>query len=105
MSLVLTKISETSSTITLGWTPPAGVGGYVLYAAGAVVSVATANLKAGGPRKEAKFSKTSPGPPFHVAAVCRSAAGAISLEVGAYPQAPALPPNQAFSQPTAVVAA
>ena len=36
MSLTLTKVSETSSTITLGWTPPANVGGYVFYANGQV---------------------------------------------------------------------
>lgn len=30
----LTKLSETASTVTLGWTPPAGAVGYVLYADG-----------------------------------------------------------------------
>jgi hypothetical protein len=81
----LSKLSETSTTITLGWAPPAGVGGYTLYANGQVVSVATANLKGGAPRNSVKFSKTSPGPPFQVAAVCRSSAGAFTLEVGTYP--------------------
>lgn len=102
--LTLTKISETSRDITLGWTPPAGVGGYVLYAGGKVVSVATANLKDGTPRKDAKFSKTNPGPPFQVAAVCRSAQGAFTLEVGTYPLAPPpLPPGYARSAPAGVV--
>lgn len=32
--LVLTKIAETATSITLGWTPPAGCVGYVLYADG-----------------------------------------------------------------------
>jgi len=103
MSLTLTKLSETSTTITLGWTPPAGVGGYVLYANGQPVSVATAKLKDGTLRKDAKFSKTAPGPPFQVAAVCRSGVGAFTLEVGSYPLAPPLPSNVAVSAPTQVV--
>lgn len=103
--LTLTKISETSSTITLGWTPPAGVGGYVLYANGQVASVATANLKDGSPRSQAKFSKTSPGPPFEIAATCRSATGAFTLETGKYPSEPALPSNVAVSAPSSMVSA
>ncbi len=103
--LTLTKISETSSTITLGWTPPAGVGGYVLYAGGQVVSVATAKLKDGTMRKDAKFSKTSPGPPFTVAAVV-DRAGEPAVEWDSYPDSqPPLPPDTARSAPTAVVAA
>ncbi len=81
----LSKLSETSTTITLGWTPPSGVGGYVFYANGQIVAVATKNLKSGELRNSVKFSKTSPGPPFQVAAVCRSSAGAFTLEVGTYP--------------------
>lgn len=103
MSLTLTKVSEDSTTITLGWVPPAGVGGYVIYANGQVASVATANLKNGSPRKEAKFSKTSPGPPFQVAATCRSSTGTFTLEVGSYPSAPPLPPNVALSEPSSTV--
>jgi hypothetical protein len=103
MSLTLTKTTETSSTITLGWTPPPGVGGYVLYAAGQAVSVATAKLKDGTLRKEAKFSKTSPGPPYQVAAVCRAGDGTITVEYGMYVEAPPLPPNVAVSSPTNVV--
>ncbi len=83
--LTLAKISETSTTITLGWSPPVGVGGYVLYANGQVVSVATANLKGGGPRNSAKFSKTSPGPPYQVAALCRVPPGVFTVEAGTYP--------------------
>jgi len=81
--LTLTKIAETNSTVTLGWTPPAGVGGYALYANGQVVSVATKNNKDGSPRKTAEFSKA--GSPFQVAAVCRTSAGGFSIEVGTYP--------------------
>ena len=99
--LTLTKITETSSTITLGWTPPAGISGYVLYANGQVASVATANLKDGTPRKEAKFSKASPGPPYEVAAVVRRS-GVVSLELGKYPTDAPLPSNVARSEPTLV---
>lgn len=103
--LTLTKIAETSSTITLGWTPPAGVGGYVLYANGQVASVATANNKDGTPRNEAKFSKTSPGAPFVVTATCKQGSNYL-LEVGSYPPAqPPLPSNVARSAPTAGVSA
>jgi hypothetical protein len=83
--LTLTKLSETSSTLTLSWAPPVGVGGYVLYANGQAVSVATANLKDGSARNSAKFSKTTPGPPYQVAALCRSGSGVFSVEVGTYP--------------------
>lgn len=86
--LTLTKISETSTTITLGWTPPAGIGGYVFYANGQVASVATASVKGGGLRSSVKFSKTTPGPPFQVVAVCRSSTGGFSLETGTYGASP-----------------
>lgn len=99
----LRKVSETGKTITLGWSPPAGVGGYVLYAAGQAVSVATTNLKDGTPRKEARFSKTNPGPPFQVAAVTRAPGGAVALDLGTYPPAKPLPSNVAESSPTAQV--
>src|SRR5262245_47851053 len=104
--LTLTKLSETATTITLGWTPPANVGGYVFYADGQAVSVATASDK-NGPRKSVKFSKTNPGPLFQVAAVVRAADASISVEYGNYPAAPApnpppVGPGQAVSPPTGV---
>jgi len=103
MGLTLTKISETSTTITLGWDPPLGVGGYVFYANGQPVSVATANLKDGSPRKEIKFSKTQPGPPFIVAATCRQG-GILVLQTGMYPTVPdPLPSNVARSAPSGVI--
>ena len=94
MTIALTKIAETSSTITLGWEPPDGVGAYAFYAAGQIVSVATANMKDGSPRNTVKFSKTSPGPPFEVAALCRSAAGVYTVEADAYPDASPPPAGQ-----------
>lgn len=106
MSLVLTKVSETSSTITLGWLPPAGVGGYVFYANGEVVSVATAKYTSGPNsgqlRNEVKFSKSQPGPPYVVTATCMQA-GVPTLEWGSYPSEPPLPSNVADSAPSAVV--
>src|SRR5262245_31266791 len=103
--LTLTKVSETGTTITLGWTPPANVGGYVMYANGQVVSVATAKLKDGTLRKNAKFSKTSPGPPFEVVAVTRAALATYAADGDAYPDAPPQPGNVASSAPTGVVTA
>ena len=84
----LSKASETTTTITLGWTPPQGVGGYVLYAAGQVAAVATRNLKDGSPRNAAKFHKTTPGPPFEVVALCRTLSGAFFADAGMYPSTP-----------------
>lgn len=84
--LTLNKISETSTTLTLGWTPPQGVGGYVFYAAGAAVSTGSPNLKDGSPRKSIKFDKTRS--PFAVAATCYRS-GQFALEVGQYPGASA----------------
>lgn len=91
----LRKVGETAGTITLGWDPPPGVGGYVLYAHGQVVSVATRNLKDGTPRKTVKFSKTAPGPPFHVCSTVRSPSGIYSLDVGTYPKTP--PPSTGYA--------
>ena len=102
MGLTLKKISETSTTITLGWDPPIGIGGYVFYAAGQAVSVATAYLKDGTARKEVKYSKTNPGPPYIVAATCRQG-GILVLQTGFYPTSAPLPSNVAESAPTTAV--
>ena len=104
MGLTLTKVSENASTITLGWDPPSGVGGYVFYANGTAVSVASPNLNDGSPRKEVKYSKTSPGPPFIVAATCRQG-GILVLVTGMYSETPPLPSNVAESVPTQAVTA
>lgn len=101
--LSLIKLSETSSTITLGWTPPPNVGGYVFYANGQVASVASARLKDGTLRRDVKFSKTAPGPPFQIAAVVRDPSGVISCESDQYPDPTVYPKN--VSAPTALVAA
>src|SRR6188472_4083945 len=101
MALVLTKLSETSTTITLGWDPPLGVGGYVFYANGQAVSVGSANDK-NGPRKSVKYSKTSPGPPYIGAATCRQG-GILVLQTGFYPTSAPLPSNVAESAPTQAV--
>ncbi len=88
MNLSVKPGSDTGTTLILVWTPPANVGGYVLYANGQPVSVTTRNNKDGSPRTEAKFHKTSPGAPFQVAAVCRNSAGTFMLDVGTYPTGP-----------------
>lgn len=83
----LRVLQEGAETITLGWTPPTGVGAYVLYAGGEVVSVATRTLKTGAMRDSARFHKTNPGPPFQVAAVVR-AGNAVAVDVGSHPPVP-----------------
>jgi len=103
MGLTLTKVSENANTITLGWDPPQGVGGYVFYANGTAVSVASPNNKHGTPRKTVKYSKTNPGPPFIVAATCRQG-GILVLVTGMYVETPPLPSNVARSAPTGAVA-
>lgn len=49
--LELTKVAETASTITLGWTPPPGAQGYLFYAGGRRSSTLD------GSRSTVKFSK------------------------------------------------
>lgn len=55
-ALPLTVIAETSSTITFGWTPPAGAFGYVFYVDGTRVSSTF-----DGTRSSAKFGKATSG--------------------------------------------
>lgn len=84
----LRVLQEGAETITLGWTPPVGVGAYVLYAGGEVVSIATKTLKNGSARNSARFHKATPGPPFQIAAIVRLASGVLVLDVGTYPAGP-----------------
>lgn len=80
----LKVISETASTITLGWSPLPNVACYAFFAAGRKVSMADALNKDGTPRLSVKFSKTSPGPPFAVVAVVKSGDW-FAVDWGAYP--------------------
>lgn len=84
--LTLVKLAETSTTITLGWTPPAGVECYGFFANGSKVSTADDRNKDGSPRDSVRFSKTNPGPPFAVVALLKVPSG-FSVEWGAYSQA------------------
>lgn len=98
--LTLTKISETSSTITLGWTPPAGSEWYLFYADSKRVSNAAAVDKNGVPKTQIKFSKGAAT--YYV--VCITKAGTTwATDTGSYPLVPPLPSNEAVSQPTGVV--
>lgn len=81
--IALSKVAETSSTITLGWVPPAGVECYGFFAHGTKVSMADDRNKDGTPRSSVRFSKTSPGPPFTVVALLKSGSG-FSVEWGSY---------------------
>ena len=75
--LPLTKVAEDASTITLGWTPPAGAAGYTFWADGKRVSSTL-----DGTRSTAKFAKVASG----LYAV--NALGVVA--VGSYP--PIVPP-------------
>ena len=70
--LPLTKLGETASTITLGWTPPSGAAGYVFYAD------AKRSSTYDGTRSTVKFAKG--------ATKYRVQALAVTAE-GAYPSA------------------
>lgn len=82
--MILTKTAETSSTITLGWIPPAGVECYCFFADGQKVSMADDRNKDGSPRNSVRYSKTSPGPPFAVVALLK-VGGGFAVDWGTYP--------------------
>lgn len=94
--IALTVTAQTSSTITLGWVPPSGVECYGFFANGQKVSVADDRNKDGSPRTSVKFSKVTPGPPFHVVALLRSDAG-YAVDWGIYP---ATPPSAVYPSTT-----
>lgn len=93
----LNKVSETSSTITLGWTPPTNVQYYLFYADDQLVSNSPSVDKNGNVKKQIKFNKS--GNPFEVVAVIR-VNGVMSFDVGKYDLNPSPPPGDTQS-PTA----
>lgn len=97
--LTLTKLAETRSTLTLGWTPPASVECYAFFANGIKASTADDLNKDGSPRSSVKFSKRVPGPPFDVIALVRSG-GSYSIEWGTYPSSTPPPPPSGDSFPS-----
>ena len=90
MALTLNKIAEDSSTITLGWSPPADAHTYAFYAKGAFVTTGTGRYiqgaRKGELRDSVKFAKD--GEPYDVAALCRNSVGAYRIESGSYSSAP-----------------
>jgi hypothetical protein len=73
--LPLTKIAETSTTITLGWTPPAGAVGYYFFADGVRVSNSTK-----ADQSSTRFKKVASG---------KYAVQALGVQAeGKYPPAP-----------------
>lgn len=94
MALTLTKIAETNSTITLGWTPPAGIEWYLFYAAGTRVANGSplyeSGSRKGQQRDEVKFSK--PGEPYQVVGVTK-VSGTFALDVGTYVASAPPPPD------------
>lgn len=82
MSLVLRKVSDTSTTIVLGWDPPVGVEWYLFYAGGKRVSNDAPVDKNGTVKNTIRFSKTPT--PWEVVAITRRN-GVMGVEVGYYP--------------------
>lgn len=93
--LTLTKLSETPTSITLGWTPPAGVEWYTFFVNGVRVSNAAPVDKNGVVKNSIKFSKGVE--PYEVAAICRSAVGVFTSESGKY-VTPVTPPPSEWTQ-------
>lgn len=81
MTLLLRKISETTSDIVLGWDPPEGVEWYLFYAGGKRVSNAAPIDKNGTVKNRVRFSKTLT--PQEVVAITRRN-GVMGIEVGVY---------------------
>ena len=76
---------ESSTTITLGWEPPAGVEWYLFYAGGKRVSNAPPVSKNGVVKRTIQFYKTPS--PWEVVAITRRN-GVMGVEVGYYPPKP-----------------
>lgn len=96
MALVLSKVAETSTTITLGWTPPPGADHYVFYAKGAKVSAAPAVDRNGNVKASIKYAKGNA--PYEVGCLTR-VAGVFAATSGIYPTsvgAAAYPSTQLF---------
>jgi hypothetical protein len=98
MALTLTKIAETTGTITLGWTPPPDAHSYVFYAKGKRVTQGTPFYERGDRKGQARdrVEYAKGGEPYEVAALCLDSGGVFQVEVGRYettPQPPGLPPR------------
>lgn len=81
INMPLTKLSETSTTITLGWTPPVGVEWYTLFAGYKRVS----NHAPAG-YKQVTFGKTTE--PYQVVAIVQTSQGVFDVAVGTYKTVP-----------------
>jgi hypothetical protein len=84
--LVLTKLAETTATITLGWTPPPDAQWYTFFSDGTRVSNSPPVDKNGVFKQTIKFAKGND--PYEVAAICRSAAGVYTVASGTYQTGP-----------------
>lgn len=90
MSITLTKTSETSTTITLGWTQIPNAEYYLFYAADKRVANAPAFDKNGVAKTSIKFSKGAE--PYEVVVVTRDASNNMATDKGVYTTAPVPPP-------------
>lgn len=82
----LRKLSETSTTITLGWDQVPNAEWFLFYAKGARVSNAPAKDSNGVPKTSIKFSKG--GEPYEVVAITRTGTGAYDTDVGVWTGTP-----------------
>lgn len=82
------KLTETTSTITLGWDPPVGAEYYLFFAGGNRVSNAPAVDNRGNVKRTIKFYKTPS--PWEIVCITRIN-NVMGVEVGYYP--PTSPPN------------
>lgn len=80
--MVVRKLYESQSNITLGWTPPEGAEYYLFYAAGKRVSNAPAIDKNGRVKTQIQFSKVPEG--WEIVCITRKA-GVMGTDVGKYP--------------------
>ena len=106
MALTLSKIAETATEITLGWTPPTNVYGYGFFSKGAWRSNGSARYDSGQDkgklRDRVKFQKGQE--PYEVAAHIYNGVGLVAVERAQYTSVPVPPdpppPGTGFDIPT-----
>lgn len=93
----LRKLSETSTTLTLGWDVVAMAQWYLFYADNARVSNAPAFDKNGVPKTSIKFNKGDE--PYEIVCITRTGTGVYGTDVGVWTGAP--PPDPGGLSPIA----
>lgn len=81
--MILQVVSQSTKNRTYGWVPPQGVVWYLFFAHGARVSNSPPVSESGVVKKTIQFSKGTE--PHEVAAIIRTSAGFMRVDVGIYP--------------------